>query len=204
MNRAATFALCLLALYIAFNGLTEPGKGVISSNEAQVIAPTDKGTTPPGNGQPVGAPAAQAVVVSKSVSAPAEPQLKSEAPKPRKINWLTDLRAAYKLAAKDGKPILVHCTAVWCGPCRVLDREVFTDSRVIAKSADFHCVRIDTDKIKLPASWGMTTWPTDYLITMRNGVPKLTRKEPGAASTPQAYLNRLAQFERLAQPQRKP
>ena len=37
-------------------------------------------------------------------------------------NWRTDFEAASAEATQDQKPLLLHFHAVWCGPCRTMER----------------------------------------------------------------------------------
>jgi thiol:disulfide interchange protein len=42
------------------------------------------------------------------------------------VHW-TDIRIATAAAARSHRPILYEFSAEWCGPCHVLEREVFMD-----------------------------------------------------------------------------
>ena len=54
--------------------------------------------------------------------------------------------AALKKAAEEDKHIFIDFTAKWCGYCRKMDREVFTDQRVIDMlNDDFVSVKVDGD-----------------------------------------------------------
>lgn len=48
----------------------------------------------------------------------------------KKIIWL-DFESGYMKAKKENKKILVDCYTDWCGWCKVMDRNTFTDSQVI-------------------------------------------------------------------------
>jgi len=52
--------------------------------------------------------------------------------------WLTDLAEAKRIAAKEGKPILIYFTgSTWCGPCKLVHDEVLP-TPVFAEFAKKH------------------------------------------------------------------
>ena len=59
--------------------------------------------------------------------------------------WFTDLQEAEKVAAASGKKIFVDFFATWCGPCKILEREVFTTDEFKALGKKFVFLRIDVD-----------------------------------------------------------
>src|ERR1700722_17146958 len=50
-------------------------------------------------------------------------------------------------AKKEHKCIFVDCYATWCGPCKDMDKNVFTDNKVGETFNDkFICVKVQMDK----------------------------------------------------------
>lgn len=68
------------------------------------------------------------------------------------------------LAKKEDKPIFVDCYTVWCGPCKVMAKDVFTDPAVGDYfNANFINVKIDMEKgegIDLKNHYEIAAFPT--------------------------------------------
>jgi len=77
------------------------------------------------------------------------------------IVWVNNLTDGLKLAKSSKKPVMVDFFATWCGWCKKLDKDVYTDKDVIALSKEFVCVKSDTDKYGKDASqYGVQGLPT--------------------------------------------
>ena len=69
---------------------------------------------------------------------------KNESPA-EKVKWLTWQEAA-ELNKKTPKKIMVDVYTDWCGWCKVMDRETFTDEKVAEYlSKNFYCVKLDAE-----------------------------------------------------------
>jgi thioredoxin-like negative regulator of GroEL len=48
------------------------------------------------------------------------------------IKWFNDLRQASAAAQEANKPMMIEFWADWCAPCKIMESEVYADSRVAA------------------------------------------------------------------------
>jgi thiol:disulfide interchange protein DsbD len=81
------------------------------------------------------------------------------------IAWLTDLDAALAESKETGRPVMVDFFATWCPPCKMLDAQTYSDSRVIEASKNWIMVRIDVDKNKaLARQYQISSIPTIVLL----------------------------------------
>lgn len=62
------------------------------------------------------------------------------------IAWVNNLADGLTQAKASNKPVMADFYAGWCGWCKKLDKEVYTNPAVIALAKDFVAVKVDTDK----------------------------------------------------------
>lgn len=79
--------------------------------------------------------------------------------------WLTDYDAALKQAQSTNKMVVIDFFATWCGPCRMMERNTFSDEKVRQRLAEFVPLKIDVDKQpKLAARYGIEGMPTTLVV----------------------------------------
>ena len=86
----------------------------------------------------------------------AECKTKSTVPDPKQaagvkieqggVAWVYTLAEGLTIAKATKKPLMVDFFATWCGWCKKLDKDVYTNAEVVALSKEFVCVKVDTDK----------------------------------------------------------
>jgi len=130
------FASCAMVVLLAGH----PWVTALAAQEAATTAPAAE------NAVPAPAPAAE--------TQPAADAHKVD-------GWLSNLDEARKQSAASGKPIFIDFFAVWCGPCKMLDAQTFSDEGVKALLARFVTVRIDVDKDEATSqAYGVNAMPT--------------------------------------------
>lgn len=81
-----------------------------------------------------------------------------------KIQW-TPFSAAMTKAKEANKPVVLDFYATWCGPCKMMDKQTYTDAKVQAALANYIPVKIDVDKDTAAAEkYGIKSIPTTIIL----------------------------------------
>jgi len=90
-----------------------------------------------------------------------------------------------EIAKKENKPIFMDCYTVWCGPCKQMAANVFTDPKVAEYfNSTFINVKFDMEKgegIELKNKYSVSAYPTFlYIDTKGNVINRLVGSMPAA------------------------
>jgi len=152
------FRLCICLIAMSFIGCQCPVQGKQESGvrsqetEAQIQnpAPSNESLAPAKGTETV------AVVVQQKPEKPAEVT---------NIQWVNSFDEGLKMAKSRNCPLMVDFYAEWCGWCKKLDKETWTDKNVIQLAQRFVCVKIDCDTDRqTPARYGARSLPTILFI----------------------------------------
>lgn len=83
------------------------------------------------------------------------------------ISWRSSLQAAAEESGRTGKPLLLKFTASWCGYCRKMKAETFSDPRIVEHVSDcFIPIEVDADKNpQLMQAVGVKGLPTTVIVS---------------------------------------
>lgn len=89
----------------------------------------------------------------------------AEIPPPETIKWYSYTGGKYQ-SNESGKPIMVDVYADWCGWCKTLDEETYSDARVIELATDsFISVKINGDNdYDFAMKYGIRSYPTILFV----------------------------------------
>ena len=99
--------------------------------------------------KPPAAPPATSAPAPPTGKAPAGPHTGAAKPAPKAvpaIAWGTRRDKAVEAARREGKPLLMYFSAVWCGPCHDMQDSLWSRPDVIEMTSKFVCLHIDVDK----------------------------------------------------------
>ena len=87
-------------------------------------------------------------------------------------DWMTDYQNALQIAKEQQKPILLHFHAVWCGPCRSMDRQVLHTPEIKELLGE-NVIGVKIDSDKNPAiikKFNIGALPSDVVIDPEGNV----------------------------------
>lgn len=80
--------------------------------------------------------------------------------------WVKDWSVATAQAKEQNKPLLIDFYATWCGPCKMMDRQTFSQAAVLEEINHWIPVKIDVDANRtLAQQFGIEAMPTTVLLT---------------------------------------
>jgi thiol-disulfide isomerase/thioredoxin len=97
--------------------------------------------------------------------------------------WFTSLDEAKKAAAASNRRIFVDFMATWCGPCKMLERDVFGQKRFQALSKKAVFLRIDVDRQQnIAKAYNIEAMPTQMVLGSDGSIQSSTVGYGGPAA----------------------
>lgn len=77
------------------------------------------------------------------------------------IDWRFDFASALKEAKTNSIPVMVDFYTGWCGWCKKLDSDTYSDQKVNALAKEFICVKLDAEKNRdIALKYNIRGYPT--------------------------------------------
>jgi thiol:disulfide interchange protein len=102
---------------------------------------------------------------------------------PKQIQWTDNLEKGLAQAKKENKPALIDFYADWCGWCERLDKDTYTDPKVIDLSKRFVMIKVNTEgERRATVKYGVRSLPT-IVITNAAGreIGRVTGYRPASS-----------------------
>lgn len=82
------------------------------------------------------------------------------------FKWETSLSAAQAQSKKTSRPVLIYFTTDWCGYCKVMEKETFTQATVQKQALKYIAVQLDAEKAGKSAAskFSVTGYPTFVML----------------------------------------
>lgn len=99
--------------------------------------------------------------------------------------WYHSFDEALSVAKRTGKIMMVDFYAVWCGPCKMMDAEVFQAPGFADKAKDFILVKVDAEQdVANAKKYGVNAYPTVKFI---NGKGEIVHEFVGYGGPSQVH-----------------
>lgn len=84
--------------------------------------------------------------------------------------WHKSIEEAQAAAEKSQKPVMLYFTTDWCGWCKIMEKEAFSEKQCIAQASLYHPVKIDAEKegVELAKKYQIEAFPT-FVFLKPNG-----------------------------------
>lgn len=87
------------------------------------------------------------------------------------IRWASSFEAALREAKATRRPLMVDFYTDWCGWCKKLDAETYTDARVVAQARSFVSVKVNAERegAQLARQYRVSSYP-NIVFMNENGL----------------------------------